>query len=76
MERSLLGQQGAFGIVNLFIGAQKDNLTVQFWRRTCLTSRASTYRYSECVETVCAPIAVYNVVTPPRLIGIQLGQKF
>jgi iron complex outermembrane recepter protein len=75
-ERSLLGQQGAFGIANFFFGADKNNLSLELLVKNAFDKRASIYRYSECVQAVCAPIAVYNVIAPPRLIGLQLGQKF
>jgi len=75
-ERSLLGQQPAFGIFNFSLGGTKDNLSLELLVKNAFDKRASIYRYSECVQAVCAPIAVYNVVAPPRLIGLQLGQRF
>ncbi len=75
-ERSLLGQQPAFGLLNLYAGVQHDNLSVELLVKNVTDRRASIYRYSECVQAVCAPIAVYNVIETPRLIGLQVGQKF
>jgi iron complex outermembrane receptor protein len=75
-ERSLLGQQSAFGIANFFFGGEKNKLSLEFLVKNVFDKRASTYRYSECVQAVCAPIAVYDVIVPPRLIGLQLGQRF
>jgi outer membrane receptor protein involved in Fe transport len=75
-ERGLLGQQPSFGIFNFFTGIQKNNLSIELLIKNAFDERASIYRYSECVQAVCAPIAVYNVVAPPRLIGLQLSQRF
>jgi iron complex outermembrane receptor protein len=75
-ERSLLGQQPAFGVFNFSFGGDKNNLSLELLVKNAFDKRASLYRYSECVQAVCAPIAVYDVVTPPRLIGLQVGQRF
>lgn len=76
LERGLLGQQPAYGIFNLFTGIEKNNLSLELLVKNAFDKRASIYRYSECVQAVCAPIAVYDVVAPPRLIGLQLSQRF
>lgn len=76
LERGLLGQQPAFGLFNFFTGIEKNNLSLELLIKNAFDERASIYRYSECVQAVCAPIAVYNVVSQPRLIGLQLSQRF
>jgi len=76
LERGLLGQQPAYGIFNFFTGIEKNNLSLELLVKNAFDKRASIYRYSECVQAVCAPIAVYDVVAPPRLIGLQLSQRF
>jgi iron complex outermembrane recepter protein len=76
VDRTLLGQQAAFGLTNLFFGVQKNNLTLELLAKNLFDIRASTYRYTECTQATCGPIAVYNVIAPPRLIGLQVGQRF
>ncbi|HKD55644.1 MAG TPA: TonB-dependent receptor [Steroidobacteraceae bacterium] len=76
LERGLLGQQPAYGIFNFFTGVEKNNLALELLIKNAFDKRASIYRYSECTQATCAPIAVYNVVAPPRLIGLQLSQRF
>jgi iron complex outermembrane receptor protein len=76
-DREVLGQQPAYAISNFFMGVtSKDNLQLEFLIKNLTDKRASIYRYAECTQTTCGPIAVYNVVAPPRLFGIQLTQRF
>jgi iron complex outermembrane receptor protein len=57
-ERGLFGQQRAFGIFNFFTGVEKNNLAIEFLIKNAFDKRASIYRYSECTQAVCVPIAV------------------
>jgi len=76
LERGLLGQQGAYAITNLFIGIDKDNWELELLIKNAFDRRASQYRYAECTEATCAPIAVYNVIATPRTVGVQFSQRF
>jgi iron complex outermembrane recepter protein len=75
-ERDLLGQQPAYALTNLSFGVEKGNYTLELLVKNVFDRRASLYKYSECTQATCAPIAVYNVVAVPRLIGLQFGQRF
>jgi len=75
-ERNILGQQGSYGITNFSLGVSKDNWTAELLVKNAFDVRASTYRYAECTQAKCGPIAVYNVITPPRLLGLQWSQRF
>ncbi len=75
-DRDLLGQQSAYALTNFSFGVEKDSWTAELLVKNAFDRRASTYRYAECTTTACAPIAVYNVVAPPRLVGLQWSQRF
>jgi outer membrane receptor protein involved in Fe transport len=75
-ERQLLGQQPAYALANFSLGVNKDPYTLELLVKNAFDRRASLYRYSECTQATCAPIAVYDVVATPRLIGLQFGERF
>jgi iron complex outermembrane recepter protein len=75
-DSALLGEQPAYALTNLFFGAEKNGLSLELLVKNAFDRRASLYRYTECGTDVCGVGAVYNVIAPPRLIGIQFGQKF
>jgi outer membrane receptor protein involved in Fe transport len=76
IERNILGQQGSYGLTNLSVGVNKDNWTAELLVKNAFDVRASQYRYAECTQATCGPIAVYNGIAPPRLIGLQWSQRF
>ena len=76
VERNILGQQGSYGLTNFSFGVNKDNWTAELLVKNAFDVRASQYRYAECTQATCGPIAVYNVIAPPRLIGLQWSQRF
>lgn len=76
LDASLLGEQPAYALTNIFLGVEKNGLTIELLVKNAFDRRASLYRYSECGTVVCAPGAVYDVIAPPRLIGLQVGQRF
>jgi iron complex outermembrane receptor protein len=76
IERNILGQQGSYGLTNLSVGVSKDNWTAELLVKNAFDVRASQYRYAECTQATCGPIAVYNGIAPPRLIGLQWSQRF
>ena len=75
-DAAILGEQPAYALANFFFGAQKNGLSVELLVKNVFDRRASLYRYAECGVEICGVGAVYNVIAPPRLIGIQFGQKF
>jgi len=76
IERNILGQQGSYGLTNFSVGVTKDNWTAELLVKNAFDVRASQYRYTECTQAACGPIAVYNGIAPPRLIGLQWSQRF
>jgi iron complex outermembrane recepter protein len=75
-DREILGQQPAYALANFSFGVDKDDWTLELLVKNAFDRRASQYRYAECTQTTCGPYAVYNVVAPPRLIGLQWSQRF
>jgi len=76
IERGILGQQPAYGVLDVSIGAERNRISVQLFVQNALDRRADLYNYAECTEQVCGPIRVYHSPNQPRLIGIKFGQKF
>ena len=75
-QAAALGEQPAYALTNLFFGAQKNGMSIELLVKNAFNRDASLYRYTECGTAICGLGAVYNVIAPPRLIGIQFGQKF
>jgi outer membrane receptor protein involved in Fe transport len=75
-ERQLLGQQPAYGLLNLAAGGEWNRFTAELFVNNVFDRLAQTYRYAECAPAVCAPIATYVVPKPPRVIGVRFGQRF
>jgi outer membrane receptor protein involved in Fe transport len=75
-DTAVLGMQPAYALTNLFFGVEKDRLSVELLVKNAFDRRASLYRYANCGTAECGPVATYEVVAPPRLIGIQIGQRF
>ena len=76
LERGILGQQAAYGIANFSFGVDKDAYSLELLIKNAFDKRGDQYRYTECTQATCGPIAVYSAITPPRLIGLQFGQRF
>jgi outer membrane receptor protein involved in Fe transport len=76
VERDVLGVQAAYSTVGLTAGIEKNSYSVELFANNLLDKRADTYRYAECTEAVCGPVAVYHGTILPRTIGIKFGQKF
>ncbi|MFI4890391.1 MAG: TonB-dependent receptor [Steroidobacterales bacterium] len=75
-ERTVLGQQPAYGLLDLSFGAQKEGLGLELFVNNVFDRRAEQYRYSECTAGTCGPLAVYHVIYKPRLIGLKFSEKF
>jgi len=75
-ERTVLGQQSAYGIANFSFGLARDTYALELLVKNVFDRRGSQFRYAECTELTCGPIAVYDSVTQPRLIGLQFSQRF
>lgn len=75
-QRGILGQRSPYGLANMSFGMKKDNYSVELFVRNVFDKRASIQRFSDCTITVCGSSSVYDVVVPPRMIGLQFGQRF
>jgi iron complex outermembrane recepter protein len=76
VEREILGVQAAYSTVSLSAGIEKGSYSLELFASNLLDKRADIYRYAECTEALCGPIAVYHGTIAPRTIGIKFGQKF
>ncbi len=78
----LLGEMPSFGTLDLSLGAQKNNLSVEFFVKNITDERGQLNRYTPCTLNVCGatfpgvPRALYIVPIQPRLMGVRIGQTF
>jgi len=78
----LLGQMPSFGTLDLSLGGEKGNLTVELFAKNLTDERGELNRYTPCTLSVCGtafpgvPRALYIVPIQPRLVGIRIGQTF
>jgi outer membrane receptor protein involved in Fe transport len=78
----LLGEMPSFGTIDLSLGGEKDNWSVEFFAKNLTDERGQLNRYTPCTLSVCGaafpgvPRALYIVPIQPRLIGIRIGQTF
>ena len=79
-DDSLIGDQSAYGVLDLLAGIAKGNFTLELFVNNALDKRADTYRFAECTvqlagNPVCGlkPMAIINT---PRTVGIRFGQRF
>ena len=75
-DRNTLGQLPAYTLADLTFGVARNRFTAELFANNIFDSRGNLTRYSECTIGSCGPIAVYQVVTKPRTIGIRFGQRF
>jgi outer membrane receptor protein involved in Fe transport len=73
---AVFGQQPAYALTNFFLGAQKDGLSVELLVKNVFDRRAVLNRYAACGVTTCGTVSTYDSISIPRLIGVQVGQKF
>ena len=73
-QRESLGQQPAFGALDLSFGLAKNNLTGDFFVDNLFDKRGELYRFTQCGS--CSIVANYVVPTQPRTVGLRIGQKF
>ena len=75
-DSTILGPQPAYALTNVFFGAEHNGMSIELFVKNAFNRNAELYKFSECGTTVCGLGAVYTVVAPPRLVGLQFGQKF
>ena len=78
----LLGHMPSFGTIDLSLGGEKGNLSVELFAKNVTDERGQLNRYTPCTLSVCGtafpgvPRALYVVPIQPRLIGVRIGQTF
>jgi len=75
-QRNILGKLPPYGLANLYMGVRKNSYSVDLFVKNVFDRRASRQRYSDCTVTLCGSTSVYDVIVPPRMIGVQFGQRF
>ena len=77
-----LGAMPGYTSVDLALGGQRDNLTVELFVKNLFDKRGEQNRYTPCTVNICAasnpglPTAVYVIPIQPMTIGLRFGQKF
>lgn len=78
----LLGSMPAYGTLDLSVGGEKNQYSLELFAKNVFDERGQVNRYTPCTLSVCGqafpgvPRALYVVPIQPRLIGIRFGQKF
>ena len=75
LERSIIGKQNAYELVDFTTGLENERWTFEVYLKNAFNGRGDIYRYSECAIAVCGTQA-YRVVYTPRTVGVRFGQKF
>ena len=75
-ERADLGQQPAYALFDMNVGAARGPYAVELYVNNVFDRRAEIYRYAECTESTCGAQSVYHGIYKPRLIGLTFSQKF
>ncbi len=75
-DRDTLGKLPAYTTADFAFGFGKGNWKAELFLNNAFDSRGNITRYAECTIGSCGPIATYQVVTKPRLVGLKFGQKF
>jgi outer membrane receptor protein involved in Fe transport len=76
LARDELGQMPSYALTDLTFGVEKGGLYADLYVNNTFDKRAVLSRYAACDIDSCGQIAVYDLPTIPRLIGIKFGQKF
>jgi outer membrane receptor protein involved in Fe transport len=78
----LLGTMPSFGTIDLSLGGEKNNWSVELFAKNLTDERGQLNRYTPCTLAVCGatfpgvPRALYIVPIQPRLVGVRIGQRF
>ena len=74
VDAQKLGNIGAYGLLDLSGGIEKNRTTIDLFMTNAADSNADVTRFTQCTETVCG--LVYHIPVQPRTIGLKFGQKF
>jgi iron complex outermembrane recepter protein len=73
-NRESLGQQPAFGALDLAFGLAKDKKKAELFLNNALDKRGQTYRFTQCGS--CSIVGNYVVPIQPLTVGLRIGQSF
>jgi len=76
LARDELGEMPSYTLTDFTVGVEKGGFNADLYVNNAFDRRAVLSRYAECDIVSCGQIAVYNLPSTPRLIGIKFGQKF
>jgi outer membrane receptor protein involved in Fe transport len=74
-ERSILGEQDSYGVLDLTAGVRKGPYQFELYVKNATDERADMDRGSQCAVSTCG--AQYYILTNvPRNFGVRFAQKF
>jgi iron complex outermembrane recepter protein len=73
--RDAYGQEGAYGITNFSLGVDKGNWEAELLIKNAF-NRITAQDITAEIQSAAATVATYNVLAPPRLIGLQFSNHF
>ena len=76
LARNELGEMPSYTLTDFTVGVEKNGFNADLYVNNAFDRRAVLSRYAECDIVSCGQIAVYDLPSTPRLIGIKFGQKF
>lgn len=85
LERSILGDLGAYTTADFSAGFRKNDWSVDLYVSNLFDERAEIFKFTACGETVCGasgvdPVytdgQVYTATIRPRTVGIRFSQSF
>jgi iron complex outermembrane receptor protein len=76
VARTILGPEPQYFSADFSTGIEKNGLTTELYISNAFDKRARLDRYAQCDPSKCGAIAIYDVPSTPRTVGIRFGQKF
>ena len=74
-QRDILGRMPAYTVADFAIGLRRDSWTAELYLNNAFDERGNLNRFSQCSPGTCGAIT-YQIVNPPRTLGIKFGQRF
>jgi outer membrane receptor protein involved in Fe transport len=74
-ENALVGEQNAYTLVNVSASIDNGSYSFELFVNNLFDKRGDLYKYTECKILLCG-VENYDVVTPPRLVGLKFEQTF
>jgi len=74
-DRTLLGRQDAYSIVDLSAGISRANYSIDLFIGNATDERAELFKFAQCTTGVCG-VNPYIITNQPRTYGVRFSQKF